>query len=148
MGKYVIDLMPYEKVLCDTVFGVVTTERVIFSSGMNFWRGGTRTDVPIKHITSVGHDVKKSALKGIGIILFWVLLILFVTAIAGPLVIILLLIAVFRIAKGIYLIKGYPTITLNTSGQDKNKMVGKPKEKKDGEIFTTELRNVLFKKEE
>jgi hypothetical protein len=131
--KSTIDFMPEEILLTDTWFGLVTNKRVIYFSGMKWGRGGSRKDVPIQHITSVGHDIEQHIIKGIFLIIFGVI---FAIVIIG----------IFWFIRGLYNILGYPTISINTSGQDKSIMTGKPKHKVDAEKFSSHLRNALFNK--
>lgn len=132
MSKYHnLELTKDENLITETVFGTVTSKRIIYLSGMKWGRGGTRKDVPIQHITSVGHHVEKHVIKGIFQIIFGLIFLVFIFGI-------------FMIIRGIYNILGYPTISINTSGQDKSLMTGKPKQKAEAEAFSKSLRNVLF----
>jgi len=131
MAKFEIDLKPEENILTETAFGTITNKRVIYLSGMKFGRGGSRKDIPVQHITSVGHDIKQNVFKGILLVIFGVIFAV-------------LIIGIFWFIKGIYNIMGYPTLTINTSGQDKSLMTGKPKNKVDADKFATHLRNALF----
>ena len=133
MSNSKIDLMPEEKVLTETKFGTVTNKRVIYLSGMKWGRGGTRKDVPIQHITSVGHDIEQHIIKGIFQLIFGVIFAI-------------LIIGIFWFIWGIYNILGYPTVSINTAGQDKSVMTGKPSQKVDAEKFASHLRNALFNK--
>ena len=133
MNEKKLDLMPDEKLLIDTSFGTVTNKRVVYFSGMKWGRGGSRKDVPIQHITSVGHDIEQHIIKGVFQLIFGVIFAI-------------LIIGIFWFIRGIYNIMGYPTVSINTSGQDKSVMTGKPMQKVDAEKFASHLRNALFNK--
>tara|TARA_B110000093_G_scaffold176775_1_gene212726 strand:+ start:2227 stop:2634 length:408 start_codon:yes stop_codon:yes gene_type:complete len=131
MKKINIDLKPEEKILTETAFGTVTNKRVIYFNGMKFGRGGSRKDIPVQHITSVGHEIKQNIFKGIFQVIFGVIFAI-------------LIIGIFWFIKGIYNIIGYPILTIDTSGQDKSIMIGKPKFKVDADVFASHLRNAMF----
>lgn len=132
--KIKLDLMSNENILTRTKFGIVTNKRVIYYSGMRWFKSGSRTDIPLQHITSVGYDIKRSFFKGLGLIIIGV-----------PLSV--LLIGLFLMVKGIFYLTGYPVITINTSGQDKSEMTGNPNLKLDAEKFVVALRNVIFSRQ-
>jgi hypothetical protein len=53
-----------EQTFVSTVFGTVTSKRVIYNRSKGWMSGGSREDIPLKHVTSVSLEISRSILAG------------------------------------------------------------------------------------
>ncbi len=58
-----------EQTLASTIFGQVTTKRVIYNRSRGWFSGGSREDIPLAHVTSVRLDTSRHLLGGILLVL-------------------------------------------------------------------------------
>ena len=121
-----------EQTFVDNKFGTVTDKRVIYFRGKGWFSGGSREDVPLKHVTSVRIDKTRSIVWGIILVLIGLATIMFVVGIVP-------------LAFGILLILGSPTVIINTGGGDLRATKGWPWQTNAAEEFVKALRNQLFK---
>ena len=112
-------------------FGTVTKDRVTYFRKKGWFSGGSREDVPIRHVTSVRYEKTRSIGGGIVLLLIGLLTITFIIGI--PIAFI-----------GILLLWGSPTVVVNTSGGDKNIMTSLPWKNNNAQEFANAVRTRLF----
>lgn len=127
--------MADEETLTSNVFGTVTNRRVIYQRAKSWFRGGSREDIPLKHVTSVRLDITRHILGGL------FLLILGLAFLAGPTV--GKLIGVSLTVFGVLLLWGSPAVIVNTSGNDKRAAQGWPWERGCATAFVEAVREQL-----
>lgn len=54
-----------ETTYIENPFGLVTDRRVVYYRRKGWFSGGSREDVPLKHVTSIRYEVSRSLLGGI-----------------------------------------------------------------------------------
>ena len=121
-----------EQIFVSNMFGLVSDKRVVYFRKKGWFSGGSREDVPLKHVTSVRIEKTRSIIGGIIFVLIGLVTIYFVVGII-PLVI------------GILLLWGSPTVVVNTAGGDLSAAKGWPWQKGDAEEFVKALHKQLFK---
>jgi hypothetical protein len=121
-----------EQTFVENMFGTVTDKRVIYFREKGWFSGGSREDVPLKHVTSVRIDRTRSIIWGIILVLIGLTTLIFVVGVV-PLVF------------GILLLWGSPTVIVNTAGGDLSAAKGWPWQMNAAEEFVKALRNQLFK---
>lgn len=125
-----------EQTIASGVFGTVTDKRVIYQRAKGWFSGGSREDIPLKHITSVRLETTRYGLGGI------LLALVGLSCLAGPSAggnvvgVVLILLAIL-------LLWGSPTVVVNTAGQDKNASRGWPWERNVATAFVEAVRNQL-----
>ena len=117
-------------------FGTVTTRRVIYFRSKGWLRGGAREDIPLQHVTSVRLDTCRRALGGILLLLIGLVM----TFSPGP----MRVPGVLLLALGVLLVWGWPSVVVNTAGQDLNASKGWPWQRAEANEFVEALRNQLF----
>ena len=127
-----------ETIIASTGFGSVTDRRVTYFSDKGWFSGGSQQDLPLRHVTSVRVEIKRS----IGAAVF---LILVALAIFGLPLDAAKLIGVLPLALGVLLLWGSPKVVVNTAGGDLNAATGWPWTKQEAESFASALRGQLFK---
>ena len=123
-----------EQTFVENVFGTVTDKRVVYFREKGWFSGGSREDVPLRHVTSVRIDKTRSIVWGILLVLIGLATIVFVVGIVP-------------LAFGILLLWGSPTVVVNTAGSDLSTSKGWPWQTNTAEEFLNALRNQLFKEE-
>ncbi|MCD5425708.1 MAG: hypothetical protein LRZ92_04520, partial [Methanosarcinaceae archaeon] len=98
----------------------------------DWFSGGFREDIPLKHVTSVRIGKKRHIREGIIFILL-------------GLITIPILIGIIPLVFGIYFLWGFPTVVINTAGHDLSGSMGLPWQTKDAEEFVDVVRNQIFK---
>lgn len=121
--------------MSNTIFGTVTPDRVIYFRKKGWFRGGSREDVPLRHVTSVRLAKTRNIKWAIVLILIGIPL-LFV------------IVGVIPLAFAILILWGSPTVTVNTAGGDLSAMKGWPWQKEAAQEFVDDLRKHLFKEAE
>ena len=121
-----------EKIFVSNIFGSVSDKRVVYFRKKGWFSGGSREDVPLKHVTSVRIDKARSIVGGIIFILIGLATIYFV-------------VGIIPLAIGILLLWGSPTVVVNTAGGDLSAAKGWPWQKEAAEEFVEALRKQLFK---
>ena len=121
-----------EQTFVENKFGTVTDKRVIYFREKGWFSGGSREDVPLKHVTSVRIDKTRSIVWGILLVLM-------------GLATIIVVVGVVPLAFGILLLWGSPTVVVNTAGGDLSAAKGWPWQTDDAEEFVNALRKQLFK---
>jgi len=117
-------------------FGTVTNKRVVYFRKKGWFSGGTREDVPLKHVTSVSFTTSRAI--GAGIILL--LIGLGLLAADG----VVKIIGIVIIAFGAVNLIGSPTVVVNTAGNDRSESSGFPWNMEDAKAFVDVLRKQLF----
>ena len=125
-----------EQTLVTGVFGTVTTKRVIYQRSKGWLSGGSREDIPLKHVTSVRLDVSRHVLGDMLLLLIG-FPILFTPDVGRQLVG-----AIFLLLAGL-LLWGSPTVVVNTAGQDKSASKGWPWDRPVAAQFVEAVRNQL-----
>jgi hypothetical protein len=121
-----------EQIFANNVFGTVSDKRVVYFRKKSWCSGGSREDVPLRHVTSVRVEKTRSIIWGIIFIVIGLFTIYFV-------------VGVIPLAIGVLLLWGSPTVVVNTAGGDLSAAKGWPWQKKDAEEFVEALRKQLFK---
>src|ERR1035438_1825882 len=104
---------PNEVVVAETQFGTVTEKRLVFFRKKGWLSGGSREDIPLKHITSVRLEISRHIFWGIIFILIGIGTLKFV-------------VGFFLIALAVLFLWGSPAIVINTPGNDKSQSQGWP----------------------
>lgn len=112
-------------------FGTVTDKRVIYYRSKGWFSGGSREDIPLKHVTSVRIDRTREILLGIFCILIGYVTLTFIFGIV-------------LLAFGILWVWGSPTVVVNTAGGDLSTAKGFPWQTNAAEEFVKALRKQLF----
>ncbi len=121
-----------ETTYVENPFGVVTDRRVVYYRRKGWFSGGSREDVPLKHVTSVRFEIVRSMLGGILLVLLGLVLLAW-------------LIGVVPLALGILLLWGSPTVVVTTAAGDREAMKGWPWHRELAEDFAKAVRRQLFK---
>lgn len=127
-----------EKTYVNNPFGQVTDRRVVYYRKKGWFSGGSREDVPLKHVTSVRVEITRHMFWGGALVL--VGLVALASGEAGVIIGGLLF-----IAFGILLLWGSPTVYVNTAGGDLESMKGWPWHRQLAGEFLRGLRSQLFK---
>lgn len=125
-----------EQTFVSGVFGTVTNKRVIYQRSKGWFRGGSREDIPLKHVTSVRLDTNRHILLGILLALIGLPMAFAPGSHSGFLGVGLTCLAVL-------VLWGSPTVVVNTAGQDKNPASGWPWEHAAATAFVEAVRNQL-----
>jgi len=121
-----------EKMLFSNPFGEVTDKRVIYYRKKGWFSGGSREDIPLKHVTSIRIETSRNIFVGIILILVGLALLIYV-------------IGILPLALGIILVWGSPNVVVTTASGDFEPMKGFPWDLKSAEAFVKALRSQLFK---
>ena len=124
-----------EETVVSGVFGTVTNKRVIYQRAKGWFSGGSREDIPLKHVTSVRLETSRSVLLGI------LVLLLGLSGLAAPGGVKVVGLALTALA--VLLLWGSPAVVVNTSGNDKNSSRGWPWERGVATAFVEAVRNQL-----
>jgi hypothetical protein len=124
-----------EQTLVSGVFGTVTNRRVIYQRAKGWFSGGSREDIPLKHVTSVRLETSRPVLLAILVTLIGLPLL---AAPGGSKVL-----GGFLTALAVLLWWGSPTVVVNTAGQDKNRARGWPWERSVASDFVEAVRTQL-----
>jgi hypothetical protein len=125
-----------EQTFASGVFGTVTDKRVIYQRAKGWFSGGSREDIPLKHVTSVRLETTRHGLGGMLLFLVGLSCLAAPSASADVLGVVL-------IALAILLLWGSPTVVVNTAGQDKNASRGWPWERNVATAFVEAVRKQL-----
>jgi len=118
------------------MFGTITEDRVTYFRKKSWFSGGSREDVPLKHVTSVRYDIARNAVFGV------ILVLVGLAMFSSPKAVVL---GVPIAALGILLVWGSPMVVVNTSGNDLNTMKSWPWNRGAAQEFADALRKKLFK---
>jgi len=124
-----------EQTMISGIFGTVTNRRVIYQRSKGWFSGGSREDIPLKHVTSVRLETTRPVLLGILCALIGL------PALAAPGG--AKLFGATLTALAVLLLWGSPTVVVNTSGNDKNKARGWPWQRGVATEFVEAVRNQL-----
>jgi hypothetical protein len=124
-----------EETFVTGAFGTVTSKRVIYQRSKGWFSGGSREDIPLKHVTSVRLETSRPVLLGI---LCALLALAFLAAPGGG-----KLLGLGLTALAVLLFWGSPTVVVNTAGQDKNASRGWPWERGVATAFVDAVRQQL-----
>jgi hypothetical protein len=124
-----------EETLVSGVFGTVTNKRVIYQRAKGWFSGGSREDIPLKHVTSVRLDITRHLLGGILLALIGLSCL---NAPGGA-----KLVGAALTALAVLLLWGSPAVVVNTAGQDKNAARGWPWERAVATDFVEAVRKQL-----
>ena len=127
-----------EQTYISNAFGTVTNRRVIYFRAKGWFSGGSREDIPLKHVTSVRVDIKRHPVRGI--VLGLIGLRMLASGEAGVIIGGLVLIALAGL-----LLWGSPSVVVNTAGQDLSAARGFPWQRNEANAFAETLRKQLFR---
>src|SRR5262245_19874362 len=125
----------HEQTYVSNSFGSVTSRRVIYNRKKGWFSGGSREDIPLRHVTAVRLEISRHILGGI------LCLLIGLPMLFSPL---LLVGGVFCLLGGLCL-WGWPAVIVNTSGQDLRPAKGLPWDRKEADAFVDALRAQLFR---
>jgi hypothetical protein len=125
-----------EQEFVSNTFGAVTNKRVVYFRDKGWFSGGSRQDIPLKHVTSVRLDTSRNIIGGIFLLLIGLGLF---AADGGAKVIGIIIIAV-----AVLMLWGSPTVVVNTAGNDLNAAKGYPWLREEATAFVDALRKQLF----
>jgi len=117
-------------------FGTVTNKRVVYFRDKSWFSGGSRQDIPLKHVTSVRLDITRSIVGGILLLLIGLG---FLAASGGA-----KFISLVFILLAVLLLWGSPIVVVNTAGNDLNAAKGFPWLRGEANAFVEALRKQLF----
>ena len=117
-------------------FGTVTNKRVVYFRNKGWFSGGSRQDIPLKHVTSVRLDTSRSVASGIVLLLIGLGLL---AADGGVKVV-----GIVVVALAVLLLWGSPAVVVNTAGNDLNVAKGFPWLRGEANAFVEALRKQLF----
>jgi len=127
-----------EQTYVNNSFGTVTDKRVIYFRAKGWFSGGSREDIPLKHVTSVRVDIKRHLI--VGIVVGLIGLAIFgsgeVSGVIGGIILIVI---------AILLLWGSPLVVVNTAGQDISAAHGFPWQRAEANTFVEALRKQLFR---
>lgn len=127
-----------EQTYVSNPFGTVTDKRVVYFRAKGWFSGGSREDIPLKHITSVRVDISRSI--GVGIVLGLIGFFMLQAGEAGVVIVGILLMVVAGL-----LLWGSPSVVVNTAGQDLSAARGFPWQRNEANAFVDSLRKQLFR---
>lgn len=128
-----------EQTFVSNAFGTVTSKRVIYNRAKGWLSGGSREDIPLKHVTAVRLETARSILGGILFVLIGLPL-LFSRGSEGTIVF-----GVAFVPLAVLCFWGSPSVIVNTAGQDLRPSKGKPWEREAANSFVEALRAQLFR---
>ena len=117
-------------------FGAVAGDRVIFNMRKGMFSGWSREDIPVRHITSIRHDIKRHPLIGI---IFGIVALVAITHNAVPAGIVCALVAVFCFLPRHH-------VKIHTSGAETRISYGGIGSSNEAEEYATAVREALFSK--
>jgi hypothetical protein len=117
-------------------FGEVMPDRIVFNVKKSLFSGSIREDFPVRHITSVRYETKRSPISGI--ILGLVGLVLLKAS---------FIIAIIVLAISALLLFGTPSVSINSAGGERRVSVGSPFSGADAQRYVEAVREALFAKE-
>lgn len=119
----------------NNAFGEVTSDRISFNVKKNLFSGAIREDFPIRHITSVRYETKRSAIWGA------VLVIVGLIALKASILVALVILAIAAL-----LIVGTPSVSINSAGGERRVSVGSPFSGEEAQRYVSAVREALFAK--
>lgn len=125
-----------EQTLVTSIFGTVTSKRVIYNRSRGWFSGGSREDIALAHVTSVRIDTTRHLL--LGILLLLVGLTLLGAQNANG-----VLAGVASFALAVLLLWGSPTVYVNTAGQDRNRATSWPWHREQAAEFVEAIRQQI-----
>ena len=128
-----------EEVFVENVFGTVTSKRVVYFRAKTWFKGGSREDIPLQHVTSVRVDTQRSIFGGLFLLLIGASL---MSSGDGSGMFVGMIITFI---SGLFL-WGSPSVVVNTSGGDLNAAKGFPWQRGDADLFVAALHKQLFAK--
>lgn len=118
----------------DNKFGAVLGDRVVFNIRKVWFGGSVREDFPVRHITSVRHEVKRRPVWGVVLTLFGL----------GMLGAKTLVLALIVLGLAVLCFLGRHQVTIHTSGGQSRTSIGTPFDKAEAETYATAVREALF----
>jgi hypothetical protein len=119
-----------EQGVTDTVFGTVTTRRVIYFANKGWFSGGSREDVPLRQVVSVRYEIKRSIFLGLLVTVLGLVLLIFV-------------VGIIVIPFGLIMLWGSPVVNIVTSGGTQSPAIGFPWQRQQAEQFVKAVREQL-----
>ena len=131
--------MQGEQTFVSNVFGTVTSKRVIYNRAKGWLSGGSREDIPLKHVTSVRLDISRSVLAGVLFALIGFTMLVGADSggwkFCGAILFFLAVLCFW----------GSPLVVVNTAGTDLSAAKGTPWQRHEAESFVETLRAQLFR---
>jgi hypothetical protein len=120
-------------------FGEVYPDRIVVNSKKGWFGGGSREELPIRHVTSVRLETNRSVVGGIVCVL---LALVALSSGTGAFMLVGLIIGAF----GVVLLIGWPKISVNTAGNDLQIMTGTLLQKDAAGQYVAAVKKALFAK--
>jgi hypothetical protein len=120
-------------------FGAVYTDRIAFRDKKGWFGGGVLEELPIRHVTSVRLETSRKIFGGIVLALIGFGLLS--SGSGGPMVL-----GAIALGIGALLLLGWPSVTINTAGNDLRRSTGGVWQKANAEEFVAAVRKALFDK--
>jgi hypothetical protein len=115
-----------ETTYINNIFGIVTDQRVVYHPNRGWLTEGREEDAPLSHIASVEFEISRSLINGILLIVIGI-----------PAIVVL--VGVIFILFGYCLLKGTPTIIVNTTDGKREVMKGWPWHREEAYKFAKAL---------
>ncbi|MFN8591094.1 MAG: DUF6232 family protein [Thermomicrobiales bacterium] len=129
-----------EQTVHNAGFGAITDRRVMYQSkSLMGLGGGSKEDIPLRHITSVGLATARHPIWGL---LFGIAGVGSIFVVKGAVGVLL---GVVLLGLALLLMWGSPQVILSTAGQDRRFVSGPPWTRSEAEQFVSQLRSQLFK---
>jgi len=125
-----------EQDVIKTQFGTITNKRVVYFRNKGWFSGGSREDIPLKHVTSVRLEVSRSLAGGIFLLLVGLALLSGNNSVKA--------VGAVVIAIAVLVLWGSPTVVVNTAGNDRTVSKGFPWLRREASAFVDVLRKQLF----
>lgn len=133
-----VDESRAEETFLNNIFGTVTSKRVIYNRAKGWFSGGSREDIPLKHVTAVRLETSRSILGGIVCLIFGLGMLVGNESGVAKFFGLLLL------ALGVLCLWGSPMVVVNTAGNDLRPAKGAPWQQGEATSFVEALRAQLF----
>lgn len=122
-----------ETTYVDNIFGVVTDKRVVYHPHRGWLTEGRKEDVPLSDIASVEFEMARNLKHGILLVVIGVLTLI-------------ILLGVIFILFGVCLLRGTPTVIVNTADGKREIMKGWPWHREQAEEFAKALQAQIMKR--
>lgn len=126
-----------EREIVSNEFGRVTDRRVVYFRNKGWFRGGSREDLALNQLTSVGHDVRRHSFWGAGFVLLGLMVA------AGSPESNAIPAGILAMLIGGFLLWGSPTVKVTTAAGEKYTSKGWPWKRSKAEAFAKAVRQQM-----
>lgn len=121
-----------ETTYVDNIFGIVTDQRVVYHPNRGWLTEGREENAPLSHIASVEFEMSRNLKSGILLVVIGVLTLI-------------ILLGVIFILFGVCLLRGTPTVIVNTTDGKREVMKGWPWHRGPAEEFVKALQDRIVR---